>query len=434
MDPKELKALLEKAVAQVEQQKTDNAALTLQVKDIDAKLKVALDAEKVDPQIVEDLKQEISDLRGKMVAPAAAITDEDQKKAMKTMAVKSFNIYSRQVKGGVLDLKEFVGTMVDQFKALNITTAAEGGSAVASVLSMDLIEYAREYSPILSRIGAKNGLTRDFTELVLISYPSVGDGLENVAGITLPATTEQTYGSVKADVVKVYANPRITDEALLGTDYNVYADLVRLIGQEITIMLAYKVYFGDGTDKNGRGMLTSNRIDITNLTGKSFAPAPTRDPDYFPVVPTGVSGSLGATSSAVIDFFVKVKNSLPTAYLNGAEWTMNRNTLSVVEKVKDADGHPLLISSYKTGGPAEILGHPVVLDDTLPDLTADSTPILFGRLNLAFAMSNGDIDYMLPNPYKISGVTIYEYHKEIFTIMQASDAVVFVSATTNSGA
>lgn len=429
MTPKELRNLLEDSVKQIEKQKDENAAMLIQIKALETRVK-----EGVNEDELNDIKSQMSDLRAKMKEPALAVTDEEGTKALKSMAVKAFGKYSRQVRGGVLDLKEFIATIADEFKTLNISTPAEGGSAVASVLSMDLIEYAREFSPILSKLGMKNGLTRDFTELVLVSYPSVGDGIENVAGVTLAATTEQTYKSVKADVIKVYANPRITDEAMKGTDYNVYADLIRLIGQEITIMLAYKVYYGDGSDKNGRGMLASNRVDITNITGKSFVLAPARDPDYFPVVPTGVSGALGADNDATIDFFTTVKNKLPTMYLNGAVWTMNRNSLSAIEKVKDADGHPLLISSYKTGGDAEILGHPVELDDTLPDIAADSTPILFGQISRAFAMANGDIDYMLPNPYKISGVTIYEYHKEIFTIMQASDALIVIAATTNAAA
>tara|TARA_R110000744_G_scaffold380568_1_gene503256 strand:- start:35574 stop:36872 length:1299 start_codon:yes stop_codon:yes gene_type:complete len=429
MTPKDLRNLLEDSVKQIEKQKDENAKMLVKIKD----LEVRVEAGAADDELNE-IKSELSDLRSKMKAPISAVTDEDQQKALKTMAVKSFNKYARQAKGGHLQLNDFMGSILDEVKTLNITNAAEGGLAVASILSMDLIEYAREYSPILSMVGMKQGLTRDFTELVLTSYPSVGDGIENVAGVVLAATTEQSYASVKADVVKVYANPRLTDEALNGTDYNVYADLVRLIGNEITIMLAYKLYYGDGTAKNGRGMLSSSRVDITNLTGKSFDAAPARDPDYFPVLPTGVSASLGATSEAIINFFIKAKNSLPTAYLNGARWCMNRNTLEVVEKVKDADGNPLLINSYMDGGAARIMGYPVDIDDTLPNIAADSTPIIFGNVGLAFAMANGDIDYMLPNPYKISGVTIFEYHKEIFTIMQASDAIIIVACTTNAPA
>jgi|TARA_R110002124_G_scaffold236648_3_gene401881 HK97 family phage major capsid protein len=438
MEATELKVQLEKAVAQVEGQKSINDSLSLEIKEINSKLKVSLEAEKVNPQEVEDLKNEISDLRGKIKTPAAAITDVEQKRAVQTFAVKAFNNYARQAKGGDVGLESFLGSLADEFKAINISTASEGGSAVAQVLSMDVIEYGREYSPILSSIGLKNGLTRDYTELVLVSYPSVGDGIENVAGVSLPATVEQTYSEVKADTIKIYANPRITDEALNGTDYNVYADLVRLIGDEIAITLAFKVMFGNGSAKNGRGLLSSSRVDITNTTGKSFKSTidatDARPADFFPVKSTGLAGSLGATDKAVVDFFIDLINELPTKYLTGAKFTMNRKTKGVVEKVRDADNNLIFVTNAQVGGAPTIMGYPVEIDDTMPDLATDSTPIIFGQLGRAFAMANGDIDYMQANPYKVQGVTIFEYNKEIFTIMQASDAILIVGATTNSGA
>lgn len=434
MTPEELKALLEDAVAQIKVQNDENEKLNVKVQDLTEKLTTAVNAKKVDPQEIEDLKNELSDVRAKIKTPAQAISDEDQKKALQTMAVKSYNSYIRQAKGGIVDFQGYMNSIADEFKTLNITTPAEGGSAVASVLSMDLIEYGREYSPILQMIGTKSGLTRDYTESVLISHPSVGDGIENVAGVTLSATDEQTYASVKTDVVKLYANPRLTDEALMGTDYNVYADLVRLIGGEIGIMLAYKVMYGDGTAKNGRGILSSSRIDLA-AAGESFNPtlgAGARDADYFPVYPTGVSGSLGATDKAIVDFFIDLINTLPTKYLGNARFYMNRKTKGVIEKVRDGNDLPIFNTSFMVDGMPTIRGHAVVIDDTMPDIAADSTPIIFGDLSRAFAMANGDIDYMQPNPYKIQGVTILEYNKEIFTIMQASDAILVVGATTNS--
>ena len=75
-----------------------------------------------------------------------------------------------------------------------------------------------------------------------------------------------------------------------------------------------------------------------------------------------------------------------------------------------------------------------MLDDTLPNIAPDSKPIIFGDLSRAFAMANGDIDYMQVNPYKVQGQRHVEYNKEIFTIMQASDAILVVACTANDGA
>jgi HK97 family phage major capsid protein len=78
-------------------------------------------------------------------------------------------------------------------------------------------------------------------------------------------------------------------------------------------------------------------------------------------------------------------------------------------------------------------GKAVVFDETLPQLAADAPVMIYGDLSRAFAMANGDIDYMQINTMKKQGVRYVENNKEMFTIIQASDAIVIVVATTNSG-
>jgi len=432
----QLRELLVKAQSHIDMQVKLNAELKAQVDGTTEKLTAM--GTVVSSEKFEELTQEISDLRSKMKNPASVINDADQKLALKQFTIKAYGDWSRQAqKRGDIDLQSFMKSMDDQYKALNISTDSEGGSAVASVLSMDLIEYAIELSPILGQLGQKQGITRDHTELVLISFPSTADGLENVAGTSFingPTTTQQ-YAKVKSEVIKVVASPKITDEALKGTTYNVYADLIRLIGREITIKLSTKVLYGDGTDLNSTGMLASARVSI-GAGGDSFKPSmhanvgERRPHGVFPVLSTGVSDSLGTDSVAIADYFIALKNSLPTMYLGKASFHFNRNTLTAIEKVRDADGHPLFIASLMEGGAPKILGYPVVIDDTLPNIAAGSTPIIFGDIASAYAMANGDIDYMQANPFKEQGVTYFEYSKEIFVIMQASDAIVLCAITT----
>lgn len=435
MTPEELKALLEKSVADIEAQRTKNAALEMQIKAFEEKL---ADAGK-DQAKMDELANEISDLRAKMVAPVAVVTDEQAKAAFRDMAKKSYNEFIRDSKEkGYTDFSAFIkANATEQFKSLNLATPAAGGAAVAEVLSSDLIEYAREYSPILSEIGVRNGLTRDYRELVLTSYPAIADGIENAEGTAFPATATQTYGEVKADTIKVMANAPITDEAFFGATYNVYSDLVRTLGDQIGVKLAHKVIYGDGTDKNGRGILSTSRIDITDATGKSWKPSMgegARPHDYFPVISTGVSGSLGADADAIQDLVIDLSCTLPTKYLARAKYYMNRKTKGALEKVRDADGKPVFKFNMIEGDTIRLNGYPVVLDDTMPNIAPDSKPIIFGDLSRAFAMANGDIDYMQVNPYKVQGQRHVEYNKEIFTIMQASDAILVVACTANDGA
>ena len=455
MDFEKLQALIQKATENFELQKKANDTLTVEfnglVKKYDDlkgafdKLKEGGDADqhkKMATQL-EDLVNEMSDIRSKYRAPAAAITDEDQKKAIRHVVMKSFGAFIKDSKGQKGDVMAGIKEKIDlEVKALNLTTPADGGLAVKEVLSMDVLDYAREFSPISQHVGLKSDLTRDYRQLIKVTYPSISEGIENVAGTVPAQTSTQKYVEVKAKEFKLYAQPRITNEALYGADINIYQDLIKSLGEEIGIYLAHQLLFGDGIDKNCRGILSSNRVDITDGTGKSWLPTLTptgagaRPADYYPVLGTGVSGSLGADDVAAMNYVIDVCNFLPTRYLANAAWYMNRKTKGVFEKLRDADDKPLLMYDFIEGLPGRRLilnGYPVIVDDTMPSLAANSTFAIFGDLSSAFAMAPGSIDQMLLDPYTIKGCLLVYTEKEFFEIVQRSDAIVVCAATANDG-
>jgi len=452
MDLEQLKALIEKATANFEAQKKENAELTIQIKSQQEKfdsLKGELDklkdgdkdqAKKLAEQM-EEVLNEVSDLRSKYKTPAAVITDE-QKQAMHDAVLKPVIAawLKGKTNGTVPDFTKFVEQHgAEQFKTLNITNPDEGGRAVAEILSRDVIEYAREYSPVLGQVGRKASMTRNFRELVLVTYPSVQEGIENVAGVDVAETSTQEYKEVKSKEFKVDAKPRITDEAMYGADMDLYGDLVRLLGREVSIYLAAQVLYGNGTGKNARGILSSNRVDITDGTGKSWLPTLAADPalarpaDFYPVAGTGVAGDLGADDIARVNFLIDLVNTLPTQWLARAKFYMNRKTKAKLEKIRDAQAMPVFVNSYREGGGFMLMGFPVVIDDTLPSLAANSTPIIFGDLGAAYAINDGDIDKLLIDPYTVDNCTVVKYSKEMFEMVQNSDAILVVAATVNDG-
>ena len=452
MDIKELQALITKATENFEAQKKENSKLTVELNSMNekydnlkadiVKLQESGDADGVKKALesIGELSDEMSDLRSKYKNPAAAISDEDQKKAMRSIVMKAVGSVikgNKKQKGDVFDnIKEEIDLQV---KTLNISTPAEGGLAIAEVLSMDVMDYAREFSPTAQMIMMKAGMTRDYRQMIKITFPGVAEGVEAVAGTVPAETSTQEYAEVKSKEFKLYAQPRITNEALYGTDINVYGDLLVCLGEEIGIYLASQLLFGDGTGKNARGILSSNRVDLTNLTGESFLPTLTpdgvgaRDPDYFPAFPTGIAGAIGVDDVAIVNYVIDITNTLPTRYLRNAKWTMNRKTKGVFEKVRDADNRPIFVHDYIPGLPGKQLilnGYQVVIDDTMPDIAVNSTFAIFGDLERAFAMANGDIDQMLLDPYTKKGNLIVYTEKEFFEMIQRSDAILVAAATT----
>lgn len=429
----DLEQLLEKANANYAELKTKYDALEAQVKDnsANAELKAKFDEQakllEKSAETVTELKEQMADLEAKSrKMPVDAKADKEQF----TTAVKSAVGAFLKSKDANQDLGSYVAT---HLKALNLTNVGEGKESVDEVLSTMIIERAREAYPIVGAVGRKS-IARAMREEVLVSFPSVQEGIENVAGTSISETSTQKYVEVLSQIAKINAKPRITDEALYGSDLDLYGHLLRLLDDEVGRKLASQILFGNGTGKNMRGILSSNRVDA-GVGGESFKPTfdatDPRSPDVYPVVSTGVASSLGASDKATVDFLINLQTALPSQYLAGSSWYMNRKTFGAMKKLRDANDNPIFSENFRGAG-WSLFGFPVVLEDSMPDVAADSTPIIFGDLAQAFYMSNGDIDKMLIDPYTVDGCTVVKLDQEYFEIVGKNDAIVIAAVTTNS--
>jgi len=219
-------------------------------------------------------------------------------------------------------------------------------------------------------------------------------------------------------------------------DIDIYNDLIIDLGIEVGEWLATEVTLGNGAlaggDGEARGILGS-RLDLTATTGESWKPtkgAGKRSAEIFPAYATGVSGDLGTDDKGRVSWLLRFMRQLPVRYRMGAKLDMNENTLSYFELLRDANERPVFRVSYMEGEP-RLNGKPIVLDDNMPDIGADAAFIMYGNLKLAYAINTGDIDKMQINPFIVRGATIVEYDKEMFEMIQRSDALLVGPATTN---
>ena len=67
---------------------------------------------------------------------------------------------------------------------------------------------------------------------------------------------------------------------------------------------------------------------------------------------------------------------------------MNRKTMAVVRKLKDADGQYLWQAGLAAGQPAMLLGRPVYEAVDMPDPNAGNTPIIFGDFATGYAVAD----------------------------------------------
>ena len=425
----DIKELFEKANANYEEQKEKTKALEIEIKSLKEKGDVDIENH---PK-VKELENLIADLESKAKKlPHEKADDGKTIRQYTTVIVGKFLKQAHEEKNGGEKSQGFDLFIKSEIKSLNLTNPGEGAESVANVLSRQIIERAREAYPILGEIGRRN-MPRDLREEVLVSYPSVQEGIENVAGIAIQETTTQEYREVKNRICKINAKPRITDEAMYASDLALYEQLMKLLDEEIGRYLLLQILRGNGTGKNMRGILTQRISDAESFkpTIDSADPDAARDVDFYPMYRTGVAASLPVDSIALADWVIDYVAQLPTKYMKGAKHYMNRKTANVFRKARDADGNKLLVKS-DAGKGLEIEGYPVVIDDHMPDIAANSNPIIFGDLGQAFTISDGAINKMLLDPYTVDGNTVVKVDQEFYEMIGKNDAIVVIKVAVDA--
>lgn len=105
------------------------------------------------------------------------------------------------------------------------------------------------------------------------------------------------------------------------------------------------------------------------------------------VLTAAAAGPTAKGANLVYDDFVELIHSVNRAYRSGAVFMMNDNSTKALHLLKDTQGRPLWVPSLVTGMPDTFAGYPIEVNESMPDIAAGATPILFGNLkNYKFRM------------------------------------------------
>lgn len=362
-------------------------------------------------QVLEETKNMVADLEAKgNTAPTVEVSEV--KFDSNLLNVKLHEVF-QNAKDGNKDL-----SLVDT-KALAVGGTGGESLAIDQELGRRIIERARENVVILGLVGSKTVSSTDYREMVLRGYPATAKGTERVPGSNQwTETGTQTYEQVVMKVGKQYAKPFISDEAISDPHIDLMAHLETLLAEEMSRYWANQVLFGDGSTDNLRGMLSSNRVDAT----ESLKDNNTRDFDYYPIVKSGAAATIGADAVAIMDNMIDMTVALPTQYMNGSSWTLNRRTLGQLRKLRDAEQRPLI--QFESGG-FTLLGFGLNIEDYWPDQAANSTPVCFGQISKAYTLINIDDKFLL-DPYSQDGGVLIKTTSRKGEMVMHNDAIVLL--------
>ncbi|MFZ5618821.1 MAG: phage major capsid protein [Pseudomonadota bacterium] len=293
-----------------------------------------------------------------------------------------------------------------QTKSLNAGVDAEGGYLAPEPTERIIAAAVREISPIRQIATVREIGTTSFKKPV-----SLGGGVAGWVGETggRVETTAPTLSSIDFPTMELYAMPAASQTLLDDAVVDIEQWLADEVQGEFASQETDAFVNGDGVAKP-RGFL-SYPVTEDSVRGAG----------EIGYVATGALGAFGAANPAdrILDLIYAPKQ----ANRAGGRFVLNRKTLAVVRKFKDADGNYLWQPSLVAGAPSTLFGYPVTEVEEMPDIAANSYSIAFGDFARAYLIVDRQGVRILRDPYSAKPYVLFYTTKRVGGGVQNFEAV-----------
>jgi HK97 family phage major capsid protein len=254
-------------------------------------------------------------------------------------------------------------------KSMQAGSDPAGGYLVNPTFSTEMTRIFADISPFI-------GLARTIELTQGTAFEEIVDknGAESAwVGENTPAPRAETatpdLNLFRAECGELCAYPRITQKLIDSAGIDPIEWLQSKVAEAFAAKESDAFVNGDGVGKP-RGYLTyptAAQADNARAWGT------------IQHVATGASGAFATATTSVgpADVLVSTVGAMRAQYRNGCMWAMNRNVAAQVRTFKDVTGRYVWVDSLVPGNPDALLGYPVVIDESLPDIAPNSLSIAF---------------------------------------------------------
>lgn len=264
--------------------------------------------------------------------------------------------------------------------SMNKGAAEEGGYLTPVEWDRTITDRLREESPMrqLARVQptSKAGWKK------LFNLGGTGSGWVGETDAR-PETATPTLAELGFGHGEIYANPAATQQILDDGEINIESWLASEVEAEFAEQEGIAFISGDGAKKPA-GILTYVE------GGANAAKHP------FGAIKVVNSGAAAAiTADATLDLVY----SLPKKFRQNARFLTNNLSLAAIRKLKDGQGNYLWQPSAQAGQPATLHGYGIAEDENMPDIAANSLPLMFGDFRRGYLIIDRMGIRVLRDPY-----------------------------------
>lgn len=341
--------------------------------DANQKLTLAAKAAEKAEEEVKKLQATLEKLEAKIGRPGAG-GDKDEKKAAYKAA---FDNYLRKTNDGIT--AEERKTLME-YKALVAGNDTLGGYYLAPAeLSTEIIKNVVLMSPVrsIARVTAIG-----VSSLKLPKRTGVFAARRVGESDTRTETTGYTTGMVEIFAPEMYAEVLISEQMIEDSAFDIQSEMSQEFVEQFAVKEGAEFVAGSGSDNQAEGFITSSQV--TNIT------------------PSGTAADI-ADANGVADGLVNCFYSLKTAYAKNAVWTMNRQTIGAVRRLKDGQKRYIWVPGIANNAPATILDAPYVELPDMPAIAANAYPIAVGDFTKGYRIVDRILLSVLRDPFTQAG-------------------------------
>jgi HK97 family phage major capsid protein len=199
-----------------------------------------------------------------------------------------------------------------------------------------------------------------------------------------PRTETPGYqtGMAEINAPEMYAEVLISEQMIEDSMFDIEAEMNKEFVEQFAVKEGAEFVVGTGSDNQAEGFMTS--------------------PQVTQVFNSGSAASI-ADAAGQADGLINTYYGLKTAYAKNAVWTMNRQTIGAVRKLKDSTNRYIWQPGIANAAPSTILDATYVELPDMPAIAANAFPIAFGDFQRGYRIVDRVLISVLRDPFTQAG-------------------------------
>ena len=293
----------------------------------------------------------------------------------------------------------------------------DGGYTVDRVLSDQIQKRRLDMSP-LGRLARRVTISTGDS----FSEPwDVGDLAANWVGErdSRPQLDTTKLAMLNYPVFEIYTLQPATQRLLDDSSFDIAGWLESNITDKFARSEGEAFIGGDGVNKP-RGLLSYDMIANTSWAWGKFG-----------YIVSGISDKLNDSTHNGADVLTDLVYALRAPYRANARWLMNSKTAATIRKLKSKTEELYLWTNpISAGQPATLLGYPVEIDETMPDIGVDKFPVAFGDFQRGYLVVEKPGVRLLRDPYTAKPYVLFYAYRRVGGGAQDFDAIKFLKISS----